>query len=247
VNNSSPQLRILLIHSVPVEEEVRELRRLHVDAMAQSTEVVLSSNIPLDASSCVVIHPSVNPERCEEIREKLKQRNIVVPLLVASDEQPLVTALDIARAARRLMENAANPQEPPPKRPVSLGTKTILVVDDDAVLRRALKRTIRRIPASILEADDPEDADQFLSEFDIDLIMSDYSFAGGMNGLDFLADCRTQHPKIPRMLLSGHDLNVDLELPGDRTAADAILQKPWNHDEFLNTCRSLISGKLNSD
>lgn len=243
MTEASSQLRLILVHSVPVDDEIQALRRLHVDAIAQSTDFILSDRFVADASICIVIHSSVSPARLEEIHTQLKARNIQSPLLVANEQQPLSSAIEIARSARGALSGGDQQADAITKRPISLGTKTILVVDDDAILRRALKRTVRRLPASVLEADDPEDAEQFLAEFDIDLIMSDYSFAGGKNGLDFLSDCRKQHPGIPRMLLSGHDIETTIDLPGDRSAADAILQKPWNHDEFLDTCRSLIDGK----
>jgi CheY-like chemotaxis protein len=224
-----------------VDELVNDLRRLHIDALAESSEWVLRPSPAIGTATCLIIHPSVSPERCDEIRKHLSEQKISLPIITHSIETPIATAVDIARAA----QNTATGQTAEAgrkKRPVTIGDKTILIVDDDAILRRALKRTVRRLPASILEAHDPEDANKFLGEVDIDLIMADYSFVGGLNGLDFLAKCRTEHPQIPRMLLSGHDLKTEDSLPGDRSAAHAIMQKPWNLDEFLNTCRKLLDG-----
>jgi CheY-like chemotaxis protein len=246
VNSTAAQLRIILVHSIPVDDLVQDLRRLHVDTMAESTEWALSPSSAITTATCLVIHPSVSPQRCEEIRNHFAQKKIRIPLIVESQDQPLNAAIDIARAARNI-SGGSESSKTGKRRPVSLGTNTVLVVDDDDILRRALKRTFRRLPASILEASDPEDAKKFLSEFDIDLIMSDYTFAGGPNGLEFLERCRVEYPQIPRMLLSGHDLVSNQSLPGDRSAADVIIQKPWNLDEFLSTCRTLIERASTAD
>jgi len=238
VSNLNSQLKVVIVCSMPVDEWVDDLRRLRIDALAESTERLLRPSTIIGASTYVFIHASVIPERTQEIKTFLRRTNPNTEVLISTDENPIRSAIDLARMVQSLAErNSATPDS---RRPVTVGEKTILVVDDDAILRRALKRTIRRLPAAILEANDPEDANKFLGQVNIDLIMSDYSFLGDENGLDFLRNCREKFPNIPRMLLSGHDLSMDEDLPGDRSAADAIIQKPWDMQQFLTTCRTLL-------
>lgn len=228
---------------MPVDEWVADLRRLHIDALAESADWLLRPSTVLGKSTFVFIHPSVSPERADEVANFLSKTNPETPVLKSTEQNSINSAIELASIIQGLSSTKESDVAPvpSPKRPVTVGEKTILVVDDDAILRRALKRTIRRLPASILEANDPEDANKFLGQVNIDLIMSDYSFLGDENGLDFLGSCREKFPSIPRMLLSGHDLNTDDELPGDRTAADAIIQKPWDMQQFLTTCRTLLN------
>jgi len=108
--------------------------------------------------------------------------------------------------------------------------RTLLLVDDEENIRRALTRVLRREGYIILQADSGAQALELLQEHpEIGLILSDQRMPH-MTGIEFLSQARQICPDTVRIVLSGYtDLN---------TVTDAInqgeiykfLTKPWEDD-----------------
>ena len=47
------------------------------------------------------------------------------------------------------------------------------------------------------------------------------------------------HPAIRRVLMTGYELDAP-ELSGDRSAAERLVQKPWDVGELMSMCRELL-------
>jgi DNA-binding NtrC family response regulator len=78
----------------------------------------------------------------------------------------------------------------------------ILVVDDDAALRRALVRMLR--PADVVLASSAEEALELLSTSAFDAILTDYGI-GPMDGVALLDQASKRCPNVRRYLMSGFD------------------------------------------
>jgi DNA-binding NtrC family response regulator len=78
----------------------------------------------------------------------------------------------------------------------------ILVVDDDAAIRRALVRTLRL--ADVVSAASADEALRELSAHAFDAILTDYGIEP-TNGVTLLQDVALAHPKVRRYLMSGFD------------------------------------------
>jgi PAS domain S-box-containing protein len=83
--------------------------------------------------------------------------------------------------------------------------ETVLIVEDDALVRAALAETLRDLRYRIIEA---ADADAALAMLDggvgVDAIFSDVMLPGSMDGLEFAIAARTRLPGIPVILTTGH-------------------------------------------
>ena len=86
---------------------------------------------------------------------------------------------------------------------MSDGRATILVVDDDSVLRRLLGTVLKLRGYTVLPAEDGVQALKVLGDHDgkIDLVLADIIMPV-MDGWQLLAKLRESHPQLPVILLT---------------------------------------------
>jgi DNA-binding NtrC family response regulator len=78
----------------------------------------------------------------------------------------------------------------------------VLVVDDDASLRRALPRILREF--DVVVAGTASEALRHLAEAGVDAVLTDYGIAP-MDGVRLLREIAAAYPRIRRYLMSGFD------------------------------------------
>tara|TARA_R110000851_G_C13101778_1_gene568607 strand:- start:1407 stop:4610 length:3204 start_codon:yes stop_codon:yes gene_type:complete len=109
--------------------------------------------------------------------------------------------------------------------------QTILLLDDEENILRALARVLRRDGYKILMATRAQDAFELLAKNDVQVILSDQRMPE-MNGTEFLSRVKDLYPDTVRIVLSGY---TDLRSVTDAINKGAIykfLTKPWD-DELL--------------
>ena len=72
--------------------------------------------------------------------------------------------------------------------------RRILIVDDEANIRHALKRSLRKEGYEMLFASEPDEALELLRTQEVDMVISDHLMPN-MTGLDLLALVRTDRDK----------------------------------------------------
>ena len=137
----------------------------------------------------------------------------------------------------------------------SPGSERILVVEDDARVRRVSVRRLVSLGYEVVEAASGEAALDILAERnDIDLVFSDIVMPGGMTGMDLAEQVNKRHPDIMVLLTSGYTSGVideagarlddedslGLEL---RSGAWSILRKPHTKDELAVRIREILEPK----
>lgn len=118
---------------------------------------------------------------------------------------------------------------------------TLLLVDDETSILRALKRLFRKEGYRILMAESGEQALEMLSDLGepVSLIISDQRMPG-MNGATLLEKSREMVPDAIRFLLTGYsdmDAVVDAVNKGK---INKYLAKPWNDSELLMLVREAL-------
>jgi len=109
--------------------------------------------------------------------------------------------------------------------------RSVLVVDDEQSICRALTRLLRRDGYRILTANSGEKALDLLALHRVQVIISDQRMPG-MTGTEFLDKVKSLYPDTIRVILSGYtDLNVITESV-NRGAVFRFLTKPWNDDDL---------------
>jgi len=114
--------------------------------------------------------------------------------------------------------------------------QTLLLVDDEENILRALTRALRRDGYRILTATGAREGFELLAENDVQVIISDQRMPE-TSGTEFLSQVKQMYPQTLRMVLSGY---TDLTAVTDAINRGAIykfLTKPWNDDELRTQIR----------
>ena len=113
---------------------------------------------------------------------------------------------------------------------------TVLFVDDEANILKALQRLLRNEPLNVLTATSPQEAIQLLESTPAQVVVSDQRMPD-MSGVDLLSTIREHQPEMVRMMLTGYtEMNIAVEAI-NRGEIYRLITKPWNDDELKATLR----------
>ena len=115
---------------------------------------------------------------------------------------------------------------------------TLLIVDDEAQILSALKRTLRREGYEIVAVESAAAALRILDERCVDAILSDHKMPG-LSGVQLLERAAQRNPEIVRMLITGWTN----EIPSERleeVGVRALVTKPWDDTKLKATLRALM-------
>jgi two-component system NtrC family sensor kinase len=117
---------------------------------------------------------------------------------------------------------------------------TILVVDDDAYVRRALRRTLQPSRHHVLEAAHAEHALELLSSEEVHVLVSDHQMPG-MTGVELLRAVKTRWPRVQRVLLTGQADLAAVQEAVNQSAVCRLLFKPWDDAHLQLTVESAVA------
>ncbi len=117
---------------------------------------------------------------------------------------------------------------------------SVLIVDDEEGVHRALARTLRHEPYDLLHAYDAGEAEAILGEHpDVRAIVCDHYMPGTL-GLEFMLEVRASRPEIVAILLTAQaDIGMVLSAL-DEGRLHRFYTKPWNGDEMRADLRLLL-------
>lgn len=119
------------------------------------------------------------------------------------------------------------------------GRERILVVDDEAVLRRVIARVLERSGYEVTVAGSASDAEALLDEgTDPDLVLCDVSLCG-VHGADAVRSFRERCPGIPAILMSGSDPH-EVDRGGEEGEELPFLAKPFEPAELVDRIREIL-------
>ncbi len=117
--------------------------------------------------------------------------------------------------------------------PAASNQGTILIVDDEPIVLRALATFLERSPYNVVTCLTPHEAIQHISNGDVQVVVSDVAMPE-ISGIELLRMVRQHDPDLPVVLVTGK--------PAFKSAAEAIefgafmyLVKPVKSDLFLST------------
>jgi DNA-binding NtrC family response regulator len=109
---------------------------------------------------------------------------------------------------------------------------TILVVEDDVLVRLDLAEELRARGVAVIEAGDAQQATEVLeSGWRVDLVVSDVQMPGAMDGFGLAAWIWLRRPDLKVMLTSAHFQGARRAgLEGDAT----FIEKPYRTDRLVD-------------
>lgn len=123
--------------------------------------------------------------------------------------------------------------------------KTILVIDDDEVLRRALARGLRTEEFNAITADSAESGREILSRMRVDAIVLDRMMEG-QDGLSFLQELRANGNTTPVIMLTAMT-GPENAIAGLSGGADDYLAKPFQLRELVLRLKNIIKTRVSSE
>ncbi len=123
------------------------------------------------------------------------------------------------------------------------GSGTILVVDDEPMLRALARRTLEIYGYTVLEAEHGEAAilQMALAGTSVALVVADIVMPG-MDGRALGERLRKAYPGLPVLYMSGHT-GDDLARRDLLEPAMPLLQKPFHPDELVARVQELVNGR----
>ena len=117
---------------------------------------------------------------------------------------------------------------------MSAEASTILVVEDDAIVRMLIVDVLEELEFKVLEAADAEEALSIVDTSQvIDLMMTDVGLPD-MNGKQLAAQVRQLRPALPILFASGYAENIDVP-PGMQ-----VIGKPFSIDQLRDKVKSML-------
>jgi putative nucleotidyltransferase with HDIG domain len=113
---------------------------------------------------------------------------------------------------------------------------TVLFVDDEPNILRAIQRVLRNEGITVLTAASAEEALNILAHTEAPAVVSDQDMPG-TSGVELLAQVRDHYPAIVRMMLTGYTaMDVAVEAI-NRGEIFRLIMKPWNDEELKTILR----------
>ena len=119
------------------------------------------------------------------------------------------------------------------------GESTILVVEDDAIVRMLIVDVLEELGFKVLEAESSETALELINNEDtvIDLMMTDVGLPV-MDGKELAQHTRRLRPTLPILLASGYAENIELP-PGMQ-----MIAKPFSIDQLRDKIKGMLGTPL---
>lgn len=113
---------------------------------------------------------------------------------------------------------------------------TILVVEDDAIVRMLIVDVLEELEFSVLEAADAAEALAHVQKTDqvIDLMMTDVGLPD-MDGKQLATQVRELRPVLPILFASGYAENIDVP------EGMQVIGKPFSIDQLRDKVKSMLA------
>ena len=138
-------------------------------------------------------------------------------------------------ASQPIVVAAAQPE-------VASARETVLIVEDEPAVRRAVQRNLERLGFRVLIANDGEDALRMVESLaGIDLLLSDVVMPG-IDGPELACRLRAKWPDLPVLFVTGYSADR-LARSGAVGPHDRVLEKPYRLAELTQTIRQMLEAR----
>ncbi|WP_244465808.1 ATP-binding protein [Devosia soli] len=122
----------------------------------------------------------------------------------------------------------------------ALGSETVLVVDDEPLVRMIAVEILEDLGYHVVEAGDGPEAMRHLnSDQRVDLLVTDVGLPGGMNGRQLADAARGVRPELGILFITGYAENAVLN-HGHLEHGMQVMTKPFRAEDFVRRIRDLL-------
>lgn len=133
----------------------------------------------------------------------------------------------------------APPIASPPCETAAVESKTVLLVEDEAMLCELMTEALEAAGHRVYTAEDVDGAARVLARETIDLLFTDLDLARGSSGLTLAHDARAGRPELPIICTSGRQALG----PGQAVPGSVFVAKPYRPAMVCNLVNRLVSGR----
>ena len=116
--------------------------------------------------------------------------------------------------------------------------KTIVCVDDEPLVSRALYRLFSREPYDVLIADTARKALRYVQDYDVDLVITDQRMPD-MSGVELLREVRQASPGTKSLILTAYPESVLVDDPPE-APIPPLFAKPWDEETLREGVREML-------
>ncbi len=208
---------------------------------------------------CLLLNPSGVPAEDTTMLQLARDITNQRASIASSDQQPIIDSAwaAICDTLRSFSDRQIDSPRPTPSyarhsadgAPLKLGAqppeeaRTLLVVDDEVNIQRALFRVLQNERYRIMCASSADEAMQILTRQEVQVIISDQRMPG-VSGTEFLTKVKASHPNTVRILLSGYSDAITVTDAINRGAIYKFLTKPWDDDDLRLQVRDAFRARF---
>lgn len=213
----------------------------------------LEFSVPIRASDLEVLTTGL-PKAVEEVVPTPQGPRVFFTLkfpLKDGDGPALLAGMGIDSTERRLLQQhfvgqqstpGAEPSTlAPPFQSLPVGTETVLLVEDEALVRELAKRLLLQQGYQVLEARNGTEADELLQHAGtVNLVLTDVVMPG-LGGRDLVNRLRLRQPSLRAVFMSGYSDSSIFD-PDEMGENDTFVHKPFSPQDLLITVRAMLDG-----
>jgi len=122
----------------------------------------------------------------------------------------------------------------------STAPRTVLVVEDEVLIRLAVSDYLRECGYQVIEASNAEEAIRVLEAgIKVDVVFSDVNMPGSLDGFGLAQWVRRERSAIKVILASGAARSA--KAAGDLCHQGPFLKKPYAHEDLEREIRALLA------
>lgn len=114
------------------------------------------------------------------------------------------------------------------------GTASVLVVEDEPLIRMFLADALRDAGLNVTEACTADEAADILTEQEYGAVLTDVKMPGTMNGIELAKLVSREHPGTAVIVASGNDVGDDVP------QNIRFLRKPYNVHQLVKLVTALV-------
>jgi CheY-like chemotaxis protein len=115
-------------------------------------------------------------------------------------------------------------------------SRTVLIVEDELLIRMMLADALQDAGYRVLEAETVLEAIGLLGRNRVDALITDVDMPGGLSGLDLVRTLYATCREIPTIVASGGHLFDDTDLPGNAR----FFAKPYRLDQLISALGAMF-------